>query len=143
MLRTKGKRLGSWTEIPQVIRLLSKQAECEVCGVEYGYFHDATGNGFFGGGVWRPAQSLHHIFGRRFLNRFKLSPHDRLNIISVCQKCHGKAKKAEERLIAGDIFGFLHAYRDMGFPMSYVWRAAKQYGLGEVLSFFRTESELK
>ena len=118
---------------------MSKQDACEVCGALYGILRYEEGRVI----PYRPVQNLHHIFSRRMLKESKLNPHDRLNIISVCQKCHGKAKKAEERLIAGDIFGFLHAYRDMGFPMSYVWRAAKQYGLGEVLSFFRTESELK
>jgi hypothetical protein len=138
MIRTKTERKGEFTRIPDVIRIMSMQSECEVCGIPFGEMREDTD-----GKMWRTVQHLHHIFGRRFLNALKLNEHDRLNMIAVCQRDHGKCKKAEERLFQGDVFGYLRALKEMGFPLSYVWRAAKQYGLGEVLGFFRTESELK
>lgn len=136
VLRTEQKREGRFTPIPEVIRIMSNQKACEICGAEYKKFAE-------GATIWMPVQALHHIFSRRFLNRIKLNEHDRLNMISLCDRCHGKAKKPEERLFHGDVFGFLQGYKAMGMPMSYVWRAARQYELVEVLSWFRTESELR
>jgi HNH endonuclease len=115
---------------------MSNQSHCEVCGIEFKVM-------VYTDVLLYAAQQLDHIFPRRWLANLKLNPHDRLNIIALCQSCHGVKKKAEERLFQGDVLGYLQALKTAGWPLSYVWRAARQYELKEVLSFFRSESELR
>ena len=134
MKSVKPNRKGAFTPIPKVIRMMSGQSHCEVCKKTYKELDED---------LLFIRQNLDHIFPRRFLSHWHLNPHDRLNIISLCGRCHGKKKKAEDCLWRGDVIGYLKALQHSGWPMSYIWRAAVQYEFKEVLCWFRSEAELK
>jgi endogenous inhibitor of DNA gyrase (YacG/DUF329 family) len=58
-----------------------------------------------------------------------LDPNDPRNLIALCRSCHGKKTQAENKLLAGDLIGFLSAIRSF-LPIGRVEAALDLWGLG-------------
>jgi hypothetical protein len=84
-----------------------------------------------------PCETLDHILPRRFLLRFKKKPHELVNLVSLCQVCHGQKKKAEYRLFAVDMISYVEELQRIQYPMNRLAEAAKHYGFPEVLKLLR------
>lgn len=59
-----------------------------------------------------------------------LDPNDILNLVALCRACHGRKTQAENRLLAGDLVGFLAEIRAF-LPMDRVEVALNLWGLGQ------------
>jgi hypothetical protein len=72
-----------------------------------------------------------HIVAARFVEWHKLGdPDAKVNLVTLCARCHPKKRRAEDRLCnRTNIVGWLQELNRIGFPMGKVKRAMEFYGL--------------
>lgn len=128
MLKTKVQREGAFTPIPKSVRKKCERKACEICSAVYGSMRCKEGR--VDRLIW-VVEHLHHLLARRWLVERGIDPHVEANFISVCAECHGKCKKAEDRLFQGDVFAFLSELKQVGIPIDRVVRFASAVGLAE------------
>ena len=77
------------------------------------------------------AHHCDHILPLRFVVEHKLGdPHAQVNIVLLCQKCHPKKRRAEDKLCnRTNIVGWLQELNRIGFPMERVKKAMEFYGM--------------
>jgi HNH endonuclease len=120
------EREGPWSNISRPLLARSKRLLCQLCGRKYG----AMTSDFA-----QLRQAIHHIIPRRWLEARGLPPHTEVNLMSLCDSCHGRCLMAETHLFAGDTHGFLIDMRRMGFPLERIFEVARFYGLREFENF--------
>jgi len=77
------------------------------------------------------AHHCDHILAARFIEQHKLGdPNARVNLVTLCQKCHPKKRRAENKLCnRTNIVGWLQELNRIGFPMQKVRKAMTFYGI--------------
>jgi hypothetical protein len=133
MLKKPFKRTGKFDAIPKSMKRQCRSYNCACCGMPYWYTAKLMNGELVT--MHNAKEALDHIFPRRFCSHLGLSPHRPWNILSICNVCHGRKKKSEERLWRGDTFGYIQALKQMNYPIDMVKYAAEQYGFKEVLSW--------
>jgi 5-methylcytosine-specific restriction endonuclease McrA len=142
MLRRRKKRQRARLErskldkpyIPKALRRLAHEEFCLACGQRYGEVLYENGKMFL------HIEVFDHLFPRRFLLQLELEPNVLFNLASVCQRCHGAKLKAEERLYYSDVLGFIRELRRLNWPLRAVKRAARQFGLKEVVKLLKEDT---
>ncbi len=125
MLRNKVERLGSFPAIPDTLRRQAHRKRCQPCGVRYGDLVLGQIRP-----IIRAREHIDHIIPRRYLTRLGLDPNKLFNVLSSCQRCHGRKKEAEDALFRGDTVGFLLKLARLGWPTSKILKLNKNYALG-------------
>jgi hypothetical protein len=124
--------------IPQTLRDQAQRSHCEACGRKYGDFIQTPR-----GKRVILRQCLDHLFARRFLLNFKLSPNVTVNLVSICtNSCHPQKLKAENSLFRGDSITYVQELRRLNWPKELIRKAAEFYGLREVVSLLDREGRL-
>jgi 5-methylcytosine-specific restriction endonuclease McrA len=72
---------------------------------------------------------IDHIIPRRMVHGWGSDPHMIANLVTLCRACHGRKLHAENKVIKGDIVGFVLGLAAMRYPMHRVEEAFRQYGL--------------
>lgn len=83
------------------------------------------------GKVYLAKQVIHHLLSRRFLEGRGINPHRVGNLLSICQRDHGKTQGFEACLFRGDVLGFLQGCNRIGLPIDKIVRFAVSVGLNE------------
>jgi len=115
MARPRPIRIGDFTAIPAPARMKAHRPNCQVCGQKYDIISSpfaATDQAFI-----IVDEVIHHLLARRWCMEQGIDPHDIANLISICQVCHGRANRIEDRLWRGDIVGFMTEMRRINFPV--------------------------
>jgi hypothetical protein len=132
MLKARQTRDGEWTPIPPRLRKEAKRKKCSVCRVHYGFVRfDADTSGEVRK-IIRAKEAIHHLIPRRYLESRGVDPHYPLNLISICNECHGKTKVAEDRLFSGDLIGWLREMARINMPMDRIFQVASSLHLTEL-----------
>ena len=123
--RSKRKRPGSapsrgagW----QRARKAVSGQPCAICGTTHGRLRRKGLRSVF---------HVDHILAARLIQHHKLGdPHARVNLLTLCSRCHAKKRRAEDRLCnRTNIVGWLQELNRIGFPMERVRRAMEFYGI--------------
>ena len=72
---------------------------------------------------------IHHLLARRWCDEHGIDPHAVANLISICQLCHGRANRIEDKLWTGDLVGFMREMRRINFPVDRIVAFAASAGL--------------
>lgn len=100
-----------------VIRQVSRE-RCSLwtCGKEYTFLR---------------TEHIHHLLPRRWLNERGIYEHSPMGLLSVCERCHGRARVHEDCLFRGDLVGFMQGMNQIGFPVDRIRAFARSVGLME------------
>jgi hypothetical protein len=123
--------------IPKTLRDQAHRLRCEACGESYGTFLRTPR-----GRVVRAKEICDHLFPRRWLLNFNLSPNVSVNLLSVCQVCHPRKLKAENALFEGNAVKYVSELRRLNWPAELIEKAAEFYGLAEVIALLHREGKL-
>ncbi len=77
------------------------------------------------------AHPCDHVIAARFIEQHNLGdPNARVNLLTLCRKCHPLKRCAENRLCnRTNIVGWLQGLNRIGFPMERVTAAMEFYGM--------------
>ncbi len=123
-------RPGNFTPIPPKMLKRAHRKQCQVCATAYGSIRCFEGTDKRAFGIRR--QHVHHLIPRRWLNHHGIYEHYNENLLSVCDRCHGKAKVYEDMLLKGDVVGFLSGMRQINFPVARIQAFAHKVGIVEL-----------
>lgn len=124
--------------IPRTLRDQARRDRCEACGRRYGVWTETTQ---YSRVVLR--QAIDHVFPRRWLENFKLSPNVAVNLVSICSNsCHPRKIKAENALFSGDALTYVTELRRLNWPKEVVRKAAEYYRLMEIVSLLDREGKM-
>jgi hypothetical protein len=124
--------------IPMTLRGEAHRSHCEACGRKYGEFTVSKR-----GKRILLSEALDHIFPRRFLLNFKLSPNMIVNLVSVCKNsCHPQKIKAENALFMGDSLTYVQTLRRLNWPKPLIKKAAEFYGFNEIVSLLERDGTM-
>jgi len=116
-------REGEYEPLPEYLAEQCRRTRCQCCTKRYGAL--VVGKT---GVILQVKQCLDHIFPVRFLEHIGLDGQQEINILSLCNVCHGRKLKIETQLFAGDVFSFITGLNRIGYPMPAVMQAARHYG---------------
>jgi 5-methylcytosine-specific restriction endonuclease McrA len=73
--------------------------------------------------------SVDHIIPFRLMVQWGLDPNQPDNLVTTCGSCHGKKQGFEDRLIRGDVVGFLRGLVSIHYPLDRIRAACALAGL--------------
>jgi hypothetical protein len=126
VLKNEVNRPGDFTRIPDYVRRQVVKTNCQICYQPYNRVYTIERNV-----IRLPKQHIEHLIPRRWLNEHGIFEHHVLNLLSVCNYCHGGKLKYEDRLYQGDVLSFLQGLKKMNYPVKRVVRFAESLGLRE------------
>ena len=126
MARARPKRVGAFTAIPAPARFKAHRTRCQVCRQRY----DVISSPFAANDTPFVIlnEVIHHLIARRFCEEHGIYPHADANLISICQLCHGRANRIEDKLWHGDFVGFITEMRRINFPVDRIVAFAASVG---------------
>lgn len=126
MARTRPKRVGAFTAIPAPARFKVHRVECQVCHKRY----DVISSPFAANDTPFVIlnEVIHHLLARRWCEEHGIYPHAVANLVSICQLCHGRANRIEDKLWQGDFLGFATEMRRINFPVDRIVEFAALHG---------------
>jgi 5-methylcytosine-specific restriction endonuclease McrA len=71
----------------------------------------------------RRKHCVDHTIPFRLMDKWSLDPNQYDNLLTLCDSCHGKKHSIEDRLLRGDVLGFLRGLVAMNYPIGRI-RAA-------------------
>ena len=100
---------------------------CAICGAKPSCYQQTLSPGRRAIG-----HPVDHILAARFIEQHNLGdPHARVNLVTLCAKCHPLKRRAEDRLCnRTNIIRWLQELNRIGFPMGLVRKAMEFYGIG-------------
>ena len=126
MRHPRPKRVGAFTAIPAPARMKAHRKSCQVCHQRYEKI--ATPIDVTDKPLVVLNEVIHHLLARRWCEEQGIDPHAIENLISICQLCHGRANRIEDRLWHGDFVGFLTEMRRINFPVERIVQFAASVG---------------
>jgi 5-methylcytosine-specific restriction endonuclease McrA len=109
---TVGYRGVRWADIAEQARARD-QYLCGACSVLHG----------------RVKHSVDHVIPYRLMRQWGIDPNHFDNLQTLCRACHGRKFEAENRLLRGDLVGFVQSMLSMKYPELRIRAALQHAGL--------------